>query len=150
MYTVRVIMPGEALEDAYAVRTAVFVEEQGFPLHIEIDTIDPTATHLVYYDREKCPVATGRVFADGEAYHIGRIAVVRELRGEGLGRRVMEELEKLAYRQGGRRTILGAQCRAIPFYTHLGYRPIGEVFDEEGCPHQMMEKLLTDPEDASM
>ena len=49
--------------DAKAIRQSVFVEEQGF--EYEFDDIDETALHLVLYDENDNPCATGRLFFDG-------------------------------------------------------------------------------------
>ena len=70
-------------DEARAIRQKVFVEEQGFM--DEFDDADASARHLVALDDGK-PVGTCRFFhmADG-AYIIGRIAVVAECRGKGIG-----------------------------------------------------------------
>ena len=52
--------------DAKAIRQSVFVEEQGF--EYEFDDIDETALHLVLYDENDNPCATGRLFFDGWPY----------------------------------------------------------------------------------
>lgn len=68
--------------DARVIRQSVFVEEQGF--EYEFDDIDETALHLVLYDENDNPCATGRLFFDG-CMKIGRIAVMKEYRGQSLG-----------------------------------------------------------------
>jgi len=142
---VRWIAPGEAPGDAFAVRETVFVKEQGFSLEIELDEIDAVAHHVVLYEEGR-PVACGRLFADpqmgGNTYHVGRVAVLRPLRGTGLGRRVMEEIERKTRALRADRLVLGAQCRAQDFYKKLGYTPFGEVFMDEHCEHIHMEKWL--------
>lgn len=71
---------------------------------------------------------------------IGRMAVLKEHRREGVGKLLLTSLEANAWRNGVERVILEAQEAAIPFYTALGYRTLGERFQEAGIWHQWMEK----------
>ena len=126
-------------EAAREIRTAVFMEEQGF--REEFDELDGECTHLVLYLQGE-PAAVARVYREGEegVYVIGRIAVVKQRRGLGLGRQIVEAGEALAREKGGKRVRLAAQVQAAGFYEKLGYRKAGEEFLEEHCPHVWMEK----------
>lgn len=142
-YTAKTLAPGDDLSDAFLVRSTVFVEEQGFDPALETDRIDLEAHHVVLYDGDR-PIATGRVFsAEDEPglYAIGRVAVLAEYRG-GTGSLLMSCLESLALERGARFVTLGAQCRVQGFYSALGYRPLGEVYYDEFCPHIHMKKIL--------
>lgn len=141
----KILPPGDSLVDAFAVRKAVFVEEQGFSQKTEFDATDTVATHIVFYE-DGAPVATGRVFAEGDSpaqYHLGRIAILKPWRKTGLGRLLMAALEDTAQKNGAASVILGAQCQARPFYEKCGYTAFGDVYDEEGCPHIYMQKELS-------
>jgi predicted GNAT family N-acyltransferase len=70
------------------------------------------------------------------------VAVLREWRGSGAGRRVMRALEQAAQAHGLRRLRLNAQASAEGFYRQLGYRPCGAPFDEVGIAHIPMQKTL--------
>ena len=72
-------------EDAQKVRIEVFVIEQNVPLELEWDEGDDVSTHAIAYDEQGQAVATGRLLPDG---HIGRMAVIKPLRGRGLGREI--------------------------------------------------------------
>ena len=80
----------EDLEGALAVRREVFVDEQGVSVEEEIDGRDAEAAHVVAVDERGRVVGTCRVLPAGEgAMRIGRMAVVRGLRGSGAaGQRV--------------------------------------------------------------
>ncbi|MCI1951946.1 MAG: GNAT family N-acetyltransferase [Clostridiales bacterium] len=124
------------------IRQKVFVEEQGFQK--EYDEIDLTAEHLVLYDGD-IPKAVGRMFREDPqkpVYTIGRVAVLKEFRGEGLGRVVVEELEQKAKKEGGTAIKLSAQCRVQKFYEKLNYHAVGDIFYDEFCPHICMTKEL--------
>jgi len=139
----RWLPPGEGIEDAAKLRLEVFVEEQGFSREAEFDAIDAIAHHLVVYDNNGAPAATGRIFADKdkpELYHAGRIAVSGSLRGAGIGRAIMAEMEAKAAELGAARLTLSAQCRVRKFYEKCGYTAVGEEYLDEHCPHIDMEK----------
>ena len=127
-------------DDEVRIRTDVFVEEQGFV--VEFDDDDANSKHIVLYDGD-VPVAVCRIIPgeDGEC-HIGRIAVVREYRGKGIGSAVVTEAEDVARSMGFRESLLSAQVRAKGFYETLGYEPFGDEYLDEYCPHVMMRKRL--------
>ncbi len=121
-----------------AIREAVFINEQHVPRELEFDGLDDTAVHVLAHVNEQ-PAGTGRVLDDG---HIGRIAILKAFRGQGLGARVVLALIDEAARGGCQRVYLGAQLQAVEFYQKLGFTPYGEEFMDAGIPHIHMEKLL--------
>ena len=150
----------DQLEDAWAIRLEVFVEEQEVPPEEEVDALDtdPTTFHSVAYDESAAggewPVATGRVLGDpahpGEA-HIGRLAVRKDWRGTGLGALMMAHLEGVAAAQYGAadgadlvvRVELSAQEYAMGFYRRLGYEAVtGERYLDAGIWHQDMARTV--------
>ena len=124
------------------IRQKVFVEEQGF--EYEFDSIDDVATHFVLFSDEETPIATCRVFWNEEksSYILGRLAVIKEYREKGLGRALVEAVEKYVKEMGGNLLQLHAQCRITSFYEHLGFVPFGDIEDEEDCPHIWMKKRI--------
>ena len=132
-----------ALPDlARDIRTAVFVEEQGFPSAAEFDDADASAVHFVALECGK-PVGVCRASecGDGE-WLIGRIAVIKECRGRGAGAELVSAAEGFALSQGGRSAVIHAQTRARGFYERIGYSVFGEPDEEEGVPHIWMKKAL--------
>lgn len=128
-------------EESKYIRIKVFMEEQGF--QDEFDSIDDIATHLVCFDGDK-PAATGRFFIDPERneYLIGRLAVLKEYRGKGLGGDIIKEAEKLVKQRGGDHICLHSQKQAEPFYQKQGYVSFGDIDYDEDCPHIWMKKEL--------
>lgn len=132
----------EKLPDAAMIREKVFVEEQGF--ETEFDETDSRSLHCVLYQDGKC-AATVRFFTeDGRTMHIGRVAVLKEYRGTGLGAEVVRACEDYAVKQGFRRFELSAQVRVTGFYKSLGYIPFGDEYMDEFCPHINMYKEIAD------
>lgn len=123
------------------IRTKVFVQEQGFKN--EFDSVDEYAKHIVIFDENGIGIATGRVFTDdGENYHIGRVAVVKSHRGEGLGLEIMEIAEAVAKEENAKSLIISAQLQAKHFYEKCGFFPIGEFYYDEHCEHIEMIKAI--------
>ena len=121
------------------IRFAVFVEEQGFPSEIELDGRDDECAHVLCRHRGGKVVGTGRLLPDG---HIGRIAVLSEVRGQGLGAAITALLVDMARARKFDEVVLHSQIHAMPFYARLGFEPFGERFDEAGAPHQGMRIQL--------
>ena len=132
----------EAKADAFLVRHAVFIQEQRVPAELELDEFDLTATHALAYEDEQC-IGTARLVALGDGQtQIGRMAVLAQFRGMGIGKQILEKLVELAISQGAKTIILHAQLTAIPFYEKLGFQAQGDTYDEAGIPHRNMILLL--------
>ena len=129
-------------EDERMLRNTVFVDEQRFT--DEFDEIDSTSHHLVLYDDGE-PVACVRFFTEENPteYHLGRLCVLKEYRGQSLGSLLVYEVEKRAKDFGGTAIILSAQVRASGFYEKLGYIKEGDIYFDEYCEHICMYKLLS-------
>ena len=143
MHTVALGTWADLSVDAAAIRTEVFVHEQGIPLSEEWDAADDTAVHAVVRNGLNQAVATGRLLthAPGVA-KIGRMAVKRVLRGSQLGRAVLDALVNAAADRGDNEVLLHAQTSAQGFYESAGFVSRGEQFDEVGIAHIEMVKTL--------
>ncbi|MEJ2593430.1 MAG: GNAT family N-acetyltransferase [Candidatus Thiodiazotropha sp.] len=122
------------------VREPVFVMEQGVPLKMEWDDDDLMAYHLLALDDRQQPIGTARLLGTGQ---IGRMAVLPEWRGRGVGRALLDRLLQQAATYGLERLFLHAQISAEPFYAKAGFMPQGEVFEEAGILHRRMELPLS-------
>jgi predicted GNAT family N-acyltransferase len=134
----------EARDTAYAIRYAVFVEEQGIPAEMEIDDHDSIAEHALAFVDDKC-VATARIYLDEQdpsKAKIGRMAVLKDFRGQGIGTALLGEAIRAGMMQGASVFELHAQLSAAPFYAKLQFKPDGAIFDEVGIPHQCMRLAL--------
>ncbi|WP_243742639.1 GNAT family N-acetyltransferase [Actinorugispora endophytica] len=128
----------------FVIRGAVFVAEQNVPIEEEWDVRDSAAEHFLAL-LDGVPVGTGRlVVADGEGV-LGRLALLRHVRGTGAGAAIVRAIEERAARLGLGAIELHAQTHALGFYEKLGYTAHGEVFDDAGIPHRGMRKRLPGP-----
>ncbi|MFD0670205.1 GNAT family N-acetyltransferase [Cohnella sp. GCM10027633] len=136
----------EQLEQALVIRFAVFVDEQGVPSDLEKDEYDASpesCNHHLLLDGETA-LATGRwkTFEPGVA-KMQRIAVLQASRGQGLGKTLLEAMERDAKAHGYHSSLLDAQCSAEAFYRKLGYETISaEPFLDAGIEHVRMVKRL--------
>jgi|CXWL01.1.fsa_nt_gi predicted GNAT family N-acyltransferase len=130
-----------------AVRTRVFIEEQDVPEADEWDTDDLGADHALARTHDGVPIGTGRLTPDGR---IGRMAVLREWRAQGVGAALLRHLIERARERGMRRLQLHSQAHAIPFYASFGFVAKGEEFIECDMPHQSMVLELPPPAAAPM
>ena len=136
---VRPVYSDEEYQAALRVRRLVFVQEQGGPLEDEPDQYDPGARHFVMVQADEV-IGAARIYQPEAALtKIGRVCLLPEHRGRGLGELLMRELLRYAASHNGARVVLDAQCYAIPFYERLGFQVVGEEFLDAGIPHRRME-----------
>jgi predicted GNAT family N-acyltransferase len=142
-YEIKHVQSTEELNDAYAVRKKVFVEEQQVPPELEIDEYENKSEHFVAYDEQHIPVGAGRLrpLSNTEA-KVERICVAENVRGNKLGAQIMHVLENVAQEKGIQTLLLHAQDHAERFYHRIGYETISEPFDEAGIVHVKMKKEL--------
>lgn len=121
------------------VRETVFIHEQAVPEELEWDGLDPQCAHVLAWNDQGDAIGTARMQANGT---IGRMAVLKDWRGRGAGRALLEALLDCAVRQGLTRVTLSAQTHAIGFYERAGFHVVGELFIDAGIPHRKMVKEL--------
>ena len=122
------------LFEVHAIRRAVFIEEQGVSEADELDGTDGGAIHLLIRDGG-APVATGRITIAGNEFTLGRIAVLKERRGEKLGSFTVRMLIRRAFELGGAKQHVHSQTRARGFYEKLGFTAVTDEYTEAGIPH---------------
>jgi len=119
-----------------ALRSEVFVGEQGIAPDGVWDESDAVALHAVALNRLGQTVASGRLVQHSTAVgRIGRMAVNRVLRGSRLGREVLTTLVRAAQERGDREVLVHAQRSAEGFYTRMGFAARGVAFEEAGIKH---------------
>jgi len=122
------------------IRRAVFIEEQGVPEDLEWDIDDTGAVHLLALDDAGRAIGCARLLPDG---HIGRMAVLPDWRGRGVGRALLDAVTLEAQTRGHRSLHLSAQIHAAGFYARAGFVAVGDEYEEAGIPHVAMHKTLT-------
>ena len=118
-----------------SVRRTVFVVEQGVDELEEWDGHDPASRHFLAEDAKGRPIGTARLMPSGQ---IGRMAVLREWRGRGIGAHLLELAVDAARRADYDVVFLHAQSHAVGFYERAGFELTGETFIEAGIEHRAM------------
>ena len=126
------------------IRQTVFVEEQDIPEDTEFDADDEGADHVLALNSAGLAVGGGRLLDSGL---IGRVAVLSEARGRGLGRDLMGALIEAAVAKKLSKVFLHAQEDAEGFYKKLDFIATGANFVEAGIRHLTMERALPIPFD---
>ena len=126
---------------ALALRSRVFIDEQGVSFEADQDGRDPEATHIVAVD-DGAVIGTCRLLFRGPIARLGRLAVEPERRGDGVAAAILREADRVAVDAGAETIALHAQTYARALYEHAGYEEYGPTFVEEGIEHVAMEKRL--------
>lgn len=125
-------------ETLHAIRHRVFVDEQGVPVEIERDALDPRCVHVIARWK-RTPVGTARLAPNGR---IGRMAVLPDYRRYGIGSALLAELLDVAHARGFKEVYLAAQLGSVTFYERFGFKAEGVIFKEAGIDHITMRRLL--------
>lgn len=79
---------------------------------------------------------------DSKTVRLRQMAVLSGLQGKGFGRVLMQFAENLARDRGYKKITMHARKTAVGFYEKLGYKVVGDEFEEISIPHFIMEKEL--------
>jgi predicted GNAT family N-acyltransferase len=123
-----------------AVREEVFVREQNVPPEMELDEDDPRSVHVLARAPDGTVIAAGRLTPAGQ---IGRMAVLKDWRGRGVGSALVELLLEQARTREMGEVLLHAQAEATDFYLKHGFEVAGEDFMEAGIPHRPRRRAIT-------
>ena len=117
----------------------------------EVPPWDPAAQqadgHLAAGGPWDVPVAA-RLAADADSgaagpWRLRGMATEEHLRGQGVGRRVLDAVVSHVSGAGGGLLWCSARIRAVPFYERAGFATIGRVFDEPDIgPHMLMWRVV--------
>lgn len=122
-----------------AVRTPVFIEEQNVAPDFEWDELDATAVHLLATLNSE-PIGCLRII---DFHKIGRMAVLKNYRGSGLGSALLLEALNICKSQGSKSVYLSAQTHAIEFYKKAGFKVTSAEYCDVHIPHVDMQLELS-------
>ncbi|QVL44800.1 MAG: GNAT family N-acetyltransferase [Methylophilaceae bacterium] len=118
------------------IREQVFVLEQHVPYTLEWDGLDVDATHLLAVEQIAKPIGCARLLSSGI---IGRMAVLPEKRGLGVGTALLESAIEFYKQQHLNQVTLSAQTQALRFYEKAGFVVSSDTYLDANIPHVDMQ-----------
>jgi predicted GNAT family N-acyltransferase len=122
-----------------AVRTPVFIFEQNVAPDFEWDELDAMAVHLLATLNNE-PIACLRII---DYHKIGRMAVLKQYRGNGLGAALLLAAVRICKQHGSKLMELSAQTHAIGFYEKSGFKVTSDIYQDLHIPHVDMQLELS-------
>ena len=126
-----------SLYQMLALRQRIFVIEQRC-IYLDTDGLDGDTEHLTGHDGDHlaCCLRMMPPGLRGRAAAIGRVAVDRAYRGQGLAREMMGlALARIQQRHAPVPVRLAAQEHLGGFYASLGFEAVSQPYDEDGIAH---------------
>ena len=139
------------------IREQVFIQEQNVPAELEWDGLDEEAYHVLAevnsideaLASKRYPIGTARIIINNKQAHIGRMAVLPEWRGKGVGSKILQccidECKKPFSKKNIETIVLNAQLYVTEFYQKAGFKITSEEFLDAGIPHKQMTLFLQAP-----
>ncbi len=145
MINVQPISSPTDLDEAFAIRREVFVEEQNVPTEEEYDEFEAISRHfLAYLDDKKrgsVPCGTARWRRTSKGIKLERFAVRKKFRGKGVGKSLVKAIldDVFSLQPEPIESIyLHAQISAMPLYESFGFKAVGPMFEECNIQHYKM------------
>lgn len=133
-------------QEYFAVRHAIFVEEQGLFAGTDVDEHDDDAIHIIAVAGDGgAVVGAVRCYAAGDdLWYGGRLAVLPAYRHQAaaIGANLCQLAEATVIENGCRRFLAYIQVQNVRFFQRLGWSAQGEPVAHRGRPHQLMAASL--------
>ena len=144
MIRVKKIETDQELQEAFKIREIVFIDQQECPPEEEFDGLDEESIHFIAYITGE-PVGTSRYRTTDKGVKLERFAVLKEHRGKGVGKRLVQTaiVQIAATFEAGTLLYMHAQLDAMPLYARYGFEKVGDKFVEAGIEHFLMKKTLS-------
>ncbi|MDB6213682.1 GNAT family N-acetyltransferase [Gemella haemolysans] len=144
---IKILETKEELNLGFALRIEVFVKEQKVPIELELDEKDHSknTVHIGYFSDDKLIGVARLIDMNKDVIHIGRVAIDKEYRGQGIGHELLICCENIAQQILKRKIIieLSAQIQAEKFYESLGYNRVNDtIYLDAGIEHVDMRKEI--------
>lgn len=130
------------LYEILKLRSEIFVVEQQC-IFLDMDDKDQQSYHVAGYIDDQL-IAYSRLLPAGLSFaeiSIGRVVAAKDARNTGAGRALMEKSIQYTKEVFGNQPIrIGAQLYLKKFYSSFGFKPVSDVYMEDGIEH--IEMLL--------
>ena len=144
---IKILESKEELNLGFSLRIEVFVKEQKIPIELELDDKDNSVDtiHIGYFLGNILIGVARLIDIDKNIIHIGRVAIDKDYRGKGIGRKLIVGCENIAKQILKKEVIieLSAQIQAEKFYESLGYNRVNDmIYLDAGIEHVDMRKVI--------
>jgi predicted GNAT family N-acyltransferase len=119
-----------------ALREQVFIIEQSVPEYIEWDEYDESAIHLLALDDAQQAIGCARILL--ERGRVGRMGVLKQWRGQGVGYALLMEAIAICKAHGLKQLQLSSQTHAIQFYEKAGFVVSSDAYIDANIWHKDM------------
>ena len=123
------------------IREKVFIEEQKVTPQLEWDGLDEEAIHFLAYKNEEVVGCSRAIVTEG-VMQLGRMAVLKDHRGEGVGSALVDKAVTTSKLNQLLAIHISAQCHAIDFYKKFGFKVTSDIYLDAGIPHRDMRLEL--------
>ena len=120
------------------IREKVFIEEQKVTPQLEWDGLDEEAIHFLAY-QDVVAIGCARAIINNNHMQLGRMAVLREYRDQGVGSALIEKAIATSKLNQLSSVSISAQCHAIDFYKRFGFEIISDIYLDAEIPHRDMK-----------
>lgn len=111
---------------ARKIRKEVFVIEQGIPEELDLDADESRSINILVQLTRGEYIGTGRLTINQHEAILSRICILKPHRKGGIGKVIIQELERIAREKGAIKFRLSPHEFLERFYASLGYRNTNE------------------------
>ena len=127
----------DGLSQLKNIREKVFIQEQKVTPQLEWDGMDEKAIHFLVFN-DKAAIGCARAIVIKNHMQLGRMAVLKEYRGQGIGSALIEKAMTTAKLNQLSAIYISAQCHAINFYKKFGFEVTSDIYLDAEIPHRDM------------
>ncbi|CAM8410293.1 GNAT family N-acetyltransferase [Candidatus Methylopumilus planktonicus] len=127
----------DGLSQLKNIREKVFIQEQKVTPQLEWDGMDEKAIHFLVFN-DKAAIGCARAIVIKNHMQLGRMAVLKEYRGQGIGGALIEKAMTIAKLNQLSAIYISAQCHAIDFYKKFGFEVTSDIYLDAEIPHRDM------------
>jgi predicted GNAT family N-acyltransferase len=124
----------DGLSQLKNIRDKVFIQEQKVTPQLEWDGMDEKAIHFLVFN-DKAAIGCARAIVIKDHMQLGRMAVLKEYRGQGIGTALIEKAMTTAKLNQLSAIYISAQCHAIDFYKKFGFEVTSDIYLDAEIPH---------------
>jgi len=133
---------GQQYESTVALRDRILRRPLGLKFSAEQLAAESNVIHLAGLIDDQVRACCVVAQQDEGWFKIRQVAVDADFQRQGYGKQLMEFVHQHVESLGGKKVFCHSRDVAEAFYNRLGYRSVGDYFEEVSIQHVRMEKDL--------